>query len=54
MNCSKCGIDLMMLDNLWYCSGCFKDPEECTCEPVDTGVASQRAEHLLTPTAVRH
>ena len=51
MNCAKCGVDLMMLDNLWYCSGCFKDPEECTCEPVnlDSG-----GDHLLSPTAARY
>ncbi len=31
MNCTRCGMDAVMIDNLWYCAACFKLFNECTC-----------------------
>jgi hypothetical protein len=33
MDCTKCGQDSVMIADLRYCGGCFKEFNECTCDP---------------------
>ena len=33
MNCTKCGAESFLTGDLWECTGCFKQFNECTCDP---------------------
>ena len=37
MQCSKCGNESMIINDLRYCSGCVKTFDECTCNPLTQG-----------------
>ncbi len=53
MICAKCGVEAMMIDNLWYCGGCVRPPNECTCEPVKPSDDSRSGDDMIPPTSVR-
>ncbi len=52
MLCTKCGMEAMMISDLWYCAFCVKLFNECTCEPKPAD-SSQSGYHLLSPSAYR-
>ena len=54
MNCSKCGQESFLIGDLWECTGCFRQFNECTCESATPSDASQSGDHLLSPTAIGH
>jgi len=36
MQCTKCGSESMIINDLRYCSGCVKPFDDCSCAPSAT------------------
>jgi len=51
LNCTKCGTESMILNDLRYCGGCVRSFEDCVCAPKgvvsDSQTANPHVPHYL-------